>query len=194
MRRWSAPASRGLSWELGFDLWTTTLIAASLLLCHHILSCRPGPRDRLARSLLLSLIAAGLVILPLRDNVFGDRDHLFAVLFTPYLLLLSPYGEAAAAGRRSRLLIGACAAIGLGIKPYFLAIWGMQQLYWMLARAQPLRGAATARDAGGRRRASARMRWRSGCSRPSTCARSRRWPGRPTPPSARPSRIGRRRS
>ncbi len=122
----------GLSWELGFDLWTTALIAASLLLCHHILMCRPGPRDRLARSLLLSLIGAGLVILPLRDNVFGDRDHLFAVLFTPYLLLLSPYGEAAAAGRRSRLLIGACAAVGLAIKPYFLAIWGMQQLYWML--------------------------------------------------------------
>ncbi len=129
----------GLPWALGFDLWTSCLLAASLLLCHHILQCRPAPRDRLLLSLILSLLAAGLVILPLRDNVFGDRDHLFAVLFIPYLLRLSPYGASASLGRRSRVGIALFAAIALCIKPHFLAIWGMQQLYWMFQERSPWR-------------------------------------------------------
>jgi len=134
-----ASLASGLPFSLGFDVWTSCLLAVSLLLCHHILACRPAPHDPLIRWLILSLIAAGLVILPLRDNVFGDRDHLFALLFSPYLLLLSPYGVTAGLGRRSRVLISVCAAIGLGIKPYLLAIWGMQQAYWMLRERSLLR-------------------------------------------------------
>ncbi len=129
----------GLSIGLGFDLWTSALLAASLLLCRQVLVSIPSLRDRLVRSLILALIAAGLVILPLRDNVFGDRDHLFALLFAPYLLLQSPSGASASLSRRLRGSIGLLAALGLGIKPYFLAIWGMQQLYWMLRERSPWR-------------------------------------------------------
>ena len=122
----------GLPIALGFDLFVCALLAASLLLCQRILASVPAPRDPLARAAILVAIAAGLVILPLRDDAFGDRDHLFAALAVPYLLLQSPTGATSALGRPARAAIGALAAAAFAIRPYFLAIWGAQQLYWML--------------------------------------------------------------
>lgn len=126
-----ATLATGLPVTLGFDAWTICLIGLSLSLCHHILERHPRSPDRLIRCLILSLIAVCLVILPLRDNVFGERDHLFVVLATPYLLRLSPHCAATPLGRGARVLIGLSAFLGLGIRPYYLAIFGMQQAYWI---------------------------------------------------------------
>jgi len=136
----AAQLALGIPIPLGFDLWTSGLLAVSLLLCHHILVSTPALRDPLARAAVLVAIAAGLVILPLRDDVFGDRDHLFAVLCVPYLLRESPTGATAPLGRGARAAIGLLAAAGIGIRPYFLAIWGAQQLHLALRERSAFAG------------------------------------------------------
>ena len=88
----AAHLAGGLPIALGFDLWTSALLAASLLLCRHVLVSIPELRDRLARGLILALIAAGLAVLPVRDNILGGRDQMFALFFAPHLLLQSPSG------------------------------------------------------------------------------------------------------
>jgi hypothetical protein len=57
-------------------------------------------------------------------NAFGQREHLFILLFLPYFLLrwlrLHHHKEV---GKNFAIIVGVLAAIGICLKPHFLLIW-----------------------------------------------------------------------
>jgi len=105
----------GFDPALTFKLTTLALCA----LCWAICSRTLANRNDVARP-SLALVALGLALFVLPGYDFGQREHLAVALTLPYILFAG--GPVSARSRRTAVLIGGLAAIGIGFKPYFLAV------------------------------------------------------------------------
>jgi hypothetical protein len=79
---------------------------------------------------LLLLYAAVTLFLPRTD--FGQREHLYFVLFFPYFILRWLRWEGSDIPRVSAIGLGIAAAIGMCLKPHFLLPAALLELYWVL--------------------------------------------------------------
>ena len=68
----------------------------------------------------------------LLHNGFGQREHLFALLFFPYFILRWVRYQGYRPGMAFSILLGALAATGACIKPHFLLIVFASELVWMI--------------------------------------------------------------
>jgi hypothetical protein len=100
------------------EIFVLTVASVSMLLSLAVLQ-----RLRLAAPAMLSaLLALTIAFVVLPDATFGQREHILAILLTPYVL--GCIGACAGA----RLLwplscaIGLAAAIAVGIKPYYVVV------------------------------------------------------------------------
>lgn len=90
----------------------------------------------IARSLVLVASAVTLVIVPGYD--FGQREHLMVIVTLPYLAMASgralgrPYPVTLA------LCIGVLVSVGCCLKPHFLAIPALVELWLVLSRRSPM--------------------------------------------------------
>jgi hypothetical protein len=121
----------GLTPEHGFVGYLLLLMAASLALVHRLLGQLPGSSALYRRGTLVAVLAA-YIVLPMSS--FGQREHLMFVLALPYILLLAV--RMADGGCRPALavLIGALAVAGFGLKPYFLIVPVLLEIYAVLVR------------------------------------------------------------
>jgi putative flippase GtrA len=105
--------------EAAFLVWVLIVIATSLAWARRLLGRVPGLEGR-ERHLLLAACFVALVIAP-TDN-FGQREHFLVIFALPLILLviLQPLGLSCS--RWERAAIGALAATGIALKPYFLAL------------------------------------------------------------------------
>jgi hypothetical protein len=104
--------------------WFTALIALlsawSALLADRALLAM-SPKAHWVERLALMLVPLGPATVHLTMAEPGQRDHLYVLMYFPFLI----YRVAAAQGTQvgstaGRFILGAVAAVGVGVKPYFL--------------------------------------------------------------------------
>ena len=102
-----------------FFAYTSLLAGIAVLWSARILGQTSLPvRSQVALTLG---VLVGLFVLPVHE--FGQREHLMLILAMPYLLHLCTSGEQDASPTLwEKAALGLVAALGLGLKPYFLLI------------------------------------------------------------------------
>ena len=80
---------------------------------------RPPIAIARARALLL---AAAVLLLAMPGGYYGQREHVALMLVLPWLYLIGARVEGAVTPRLESALIGALAAIGVGLKPHFFIV------------------------------------------------------------------------
>jgi len=120
-----------LSASACFIVYLFLLIAASVLLADRVLSQSRMASPLYRRAMPVTVFFA-LSILPM--PVFGEREHLMAVLVLPYLFLVSLRSRDEQCSRGIAALVGMIASLGFGLKPYFLIVPALLELYLMIRR------------------------------------------------------------
>jgi hypothetical protein len=110
----------GMSDILTFRLMVLAMIAGSLPLSAWVLR-RLWPEQPAARHGLLLLQL--FLVLPMVGYDFGQREHLLIALLLPYLFAAAARASGRPLDGWMPWLIGAWAAIGIALKPYFLPAW-----------------------------------------------------------------------
>lgn len=117
-------------------LLVLALMAGSLLLCWRLLpwlDLPPLPRAATMAAIAMTALCAGYD--------FAQREHLMLLAGLPYLVLAAARGEGVRPPRRLVLPVVVLAAVGFAIKPHFLAVPGLVEL-WVLCCLGPRRWAA----------------------------------------------------
>lgn len=91
-------------------------------------------KNALTESLLVFAILFSVFILPAKE--FGQREHFFIMLFLPYVFSAVWVAEGFPINKMIALLVGILAALGVGLKPYFLIPVVFIEIYLMWARKQ----------------------------------------------------------
>ena len=120
-----------LSADACFTTYVFLLGAASLTLANHLLARLPDASRTYRWGMLFAAFVA-FAIMPM--PFFGQREHLTLILAMPYLLLVAVRVTGGSCGGRTAVLIGALAAAGLGLKPYFLIVPVLLEAYGMIVR------------------------------------------------------------
>jgi hypothetical protein len=108
----------GMDPALAFKLFVYLVLLACLLLAAAIITRTPFAPAGHATIIVVSTF--GLVLLPAYD--FGQREHLAAAMTLPYVLLAAARASGAQIALPLALTAGLLAGIGIGIKPYFVAL------------------------------------------------------------------------
>jgi len=99
------------------NLYVYILIAFSLLLCY------------LENKNLTLILAALLLFLPLYE--MGQREHFVIIFILPYILLLANRLEQIKSNKALSVTIGMIAGIGFAIKPHYLLIFVLLEIYFL---------------------------------------------------------------
>lgn len=107
----------------------TILCIASI---HHSLRTLP-PRENVATwAITFGIAIFSLIAFTLND--FGQREHIFVLLFFPYFFIRWNRCEGVDVKARAAILIGISAGIGVLLKPHFVIILAATELYWFLTK------------------------------------------------------------
>ncbi|MHB8995324.1 MAG: hypothetical protein ACYC63_08770 [Armatimonadota bacterium] len=118
-----------------FLLCVLALVLWSAGVTYRLLSStRSVPRSQVC-AIPLALMLVSLVLLATRD--YGQREHLIILLLTPFLVFRSLrwLGWLERPGMTG-LWLGLAAGAGVCLKPYFLLVIVLSELYWVLTRRQ----------------------------------------------------------
>lgn len=118
---------------LVFSLSVLVLVGWSTLTIRRIMSYSTAKFDERTLRMIVLLFAALSLMLLLRKE-FGQREHLFVLLYFPFFVTRYVRSD----GRRISLLTaittGIAAAVGACIKPHFVAIALFVELYWVISK------------------------------------------------------------
>ena len=131
------PAALGATLAIGvvpaFILCVLALGVGAALLCWRImpaLGLAPLPRAVLLAALPMTMLGAGYD--------FGQREHLMVMVALPYLLHATLRAEGGTSARHLALAVAVLAAAGFALKPHFLAIPALVEL-WVFCCLGPRR-------------------------------------------------------
>jgi hypothetical protein len=106
---------------LAFSIWVYLLIVVSTLTTYSLLKNEAFELSELGRSFILSaMLLLSLYIYASAD--FGQREHLFAIVFFPWFWCRVVRYEGGKVDRVLALVVGVLGGIGACIKPHFLII------------------------------------------------------------------------
>lgn len=114
-----------------YRIYIFALIALSLFLANVVL--RKLLEDEPAETRRVLLIALAL-LLTLWGGDFSQREHIMTVLVMPYILLTAAAARGGTVSWPAAVAIGACAGLGVALKPYFLLLPVVLELYLMASR------------------------------------------------------------
>lgn len=114
-----------------YRLYICALIALSLFLANLVLTRLL--EDEAAETRRFLLIALAFLLIFWARN-FGQREHVMIILAMPYILLTAAAARGRAVAWPTALAIGLCAGIGVALKPYFLLLPAVLELYLMVSR------------------------------------------------------------
>ena len=118
---------------LAFSLFVFLLVVATTLMTYACLKPIAHQSFYHEREVLCLFLALGSFLV-WRWNLFGQREHLFLLLYFPFFVLRwQRWGGHNVPLRRS-LIWGLCGAIGLLLKPHFLLIGALLEVYWLISR------------------------------------------------------------
>jgi len=118
------PAALLLGWLL--TVWST--LHSRHLLSMHFKHTNP----QLATAIPLTVALYSFYLFAKAD--FGQREHLFVLLFFPGFFARWLRYEGHNLGRWQAILLGITAAIGVLLKPYFILIAVLPELYWLVEK------------------------------------------------------------
>jgi len=124
----------GMPSRMLFVSYVFLLLGLSLWLVDRLLRQMSDVADSARGAFLLAVFGA-LVLLPL--PVFGQREHLMLILSIPYILLLGHRLAGRGCSTMLAVAVGAAAAVGIGLKPYFVLAPALLELYLMAVRRSP---------------------------------------------------------
>jgi hypothetical protein len=118
-----------------FLLCVLALVLWSAGVTCRLLSSTPSVPRSQVYAIPLALMAVSLVLLATWD--YGQREHLIILLLTPFLVFRSLrwLGWLERPGATG-LWLGLAAGTGICLKPYFLLVIVLSELYWVLTRRQ----------------------------------------------------------
>lgn len=122
----------GMSAPVTLVLCILALIAVSVWLSVKTLPAALHSNDSTLRMIMPPLILFALVIFP--GEMFSQREHLMLITLFPYTLLASARVANVPVPAGRRFAIAVLAAIGFALKPHFLAIPALIELYVLLRR------------------------------------------------------------
>jgi hypothetical protein len=120
---------------LPFLLFVFGLVVGSAGFVRRLAGRLPGARGADVELLATSWVLAA--ILAWQNNDFGQREHLFILLYFPFFLLRALRWGGQAVGRAEAIGLGVVAAIGVSLKPYFAFVAVAPELYWLATRRRP---------------------------------------------------------
>jgi len=110
----------------GLTIWSTLTI-------RHLLSRLPSRFTKMqAGFICLSLVVFGLFLW--RQENFGQREHLFILMYLPFFILRWIRWEGGFINMRHAIALGTIGAIGVCIKPYFVVISLAPEIYWCFSK------------------------------------------------------------
>ncbi|MBM3557653.1 MAG: hypothetical protein FJX47_19100, partial [Alphaproteobacteria bacterium] len=119
----------GVTTPTGMVLFTYALAGLSLALVLDLLK-RVAAGDAVTRALLAAVLLFVFLVLPMEG--FAQREHLMVILVAPYALLAAARIRRIAIGEGRVYGIALLAAIGFCIKPHFIAIPVLIELYALM--------------------------------------------------------------
>jgi hypothetical protein len=120
---------------LPFSLAVFCLVAGSTWIVHRLARRLPGASAVDVAILGALWVAAALLVW--QNNDFGQREHLFILLYFPFFLLRAVRWEGQAVGRAEAIALGIAAAVGVSLKPYFAFVAVAPELYWLATQRSP---------------------------------------------------------
>lgn len=113
-------------------------IAASFMTCRWVLAASLDPAHTTADALLPLLLLFLLIVYP--GESFSQREHIMLVLAMPYLLVASGRADGEELSKRLKIVTGLMAGFGFAMKPYFLGIPVLVELYilWQIGLRRTL--------------------------------------------------------
>jgi hypothetical protein len=123
----------GTSAPYAFVVFVHALVLLSLALSAAVLRRLPGNGPLLTMALTG---ARAVLLLPLAVPIFGQREHLFMMLWVPYVFTLVLRSMNGALPGWLAALIGVFGGFGIALKPTFLLPWAAVEahLAWRLGR------------------------------------------------------------
>lgn len=102
-------------------------IAGSFMTCRWVLAASLDPAHATADALLPLLLLFLLIVYP--NNMFGQREHMMLIMAIPYLLVASGRADGEMLSTRLKIVTGLLAGLGFAMKPYFLGMPVLVELY-----------------------------------------------------------------
>jgi len=120
----------GLS-EITIFKWYIIIIALSISILSYILTIKYNYNNYkwLIRSIFVIIIYL-VFVYPLRD--FGQREHLMVLFILPYIASIVMSLENIKYNKYVEIIIGLCAGIGFSVKPYFILVWIIIEVYLII--------------------------------------------------------------
>lgn len=112
-------------------VYILTLAVFSISLSVFLMDRIFSQKARVVKTALFAAIAFTLLFLPAGE--FGQREHVFMILFIPYVLLAMLSVENKSVSVTLAALIGVMAGLGIGMKPFFLAPMVLIEGYLMVS-------------------------------------------------------------
>jgi len=107
----------------------TILCIASI---HHSLRTLP-PQEQVATwAITFGIAIFTLIVFTLND--FGQREHIFVLLYFPYFFIRWNRREGVEVNTRVAILVGISAGIGVLLKPHVVIILAATELYWFVTK------------------------------------------------------------
>ena len=76
-------------------------------------------------------------VLMFKRGYFGEREHIFVLLYLPFLVVRWLRVQDGRIAPLTAFIVGFAAGVGTCIKPYFVLVALMPELYWLLQRRKP---------------------------------------------------------
>lgn len=131
----------GIKVMVPFRLYIFLLSSVSFGLCCILARKIFSKKDGFVAGTFLVALATIFLIVP--GYQLGQRDCLLLVLMMPYLLAITLQLQGHAIHTKLAWIIGLLAALGLGIKPYFLIIFILIECYFLYSKRNILAWART---------------------------------------------------
>ncbi len=107
----------------------TILCIASI---HYSLRILPSGEKIATWAITFGIAIFTLIVFTLND--FGQREHLFVLLYFPYFFIRWDRWQGVEVNPRIAILAGISAGIGVLLKPYFVIILVATELYWFVTK------------------------------------------------------------
>lgn len=123
-----------LSRVTGMSALTAAQIAMFALLCwtlgmmRYLLPRTPAALNQMESTMLCGTLVAVTLFVYQRGE-FGQREQIFVLLYLPYLLLRFVRYAGGEVPKWLAIPVGVTAMLGIALKPYFVAIWLMVEIF-----------------------------------------------------------------
>jgi hypothetical protein len=119
-----------ISLILALRLYIFSLATLSLWICAAIL--KKLIPDKILLGLFILMLSVVYLIFPVYE--FGQREQLLVMFTMPYLLIVSSRLQNIPVKTSSAMLLGLLAALGFGLKPHFIIVLGLIELFYIFQK------------------------------------------------------------